>query len=234
LKNSFLDFSVIIPTFNRYHFVTSAIDSAIAFLQCIDLKGEIIVVDDGSTDDTYRLLLSRYKVKNNNHHLSLFSNSANIGVTKTRNKGVLASKGKWLMFLDSDDQLIQSSAKKVWRTIIAYKKEKLFFFRAEDMHTEQLIGKKRKKVHTIDLKNYLNNGPPGECLPVVRSDIFKNIMFYEPLLAGEGYTWARVIQSCGSAVISPLIVRRYRTKSTDRLSTRSAMLRRANDMSLYN
>jgi hypothetical protein len=121
-----------------------------------------------------------------------------------------------------------------WRTVLTYKKEKLFLFRVEDMHTGQLIGEKRKKIHAINLKDFLNNGPPGECLPVVHNDEFKNIMFYEPLLAGEGYTWARALQRFGGAVLSPLIVRRYRTNSTDRLSTRSAMLRRAKDMSLYN
>lgn len=234
MKNSSIDLSIIIPTFNRYHLITSAIDSAVSFLQCIDLTGEIIVVDDGSIDNTYHLLFNRYKSEIRNQKIYLLSNPKNIGVTKTRNKGVLSSKGRWLMFLDSDDQLIQSSANMVKRTLQGYKKEALLLFRAEDMNTGQLIGKTRKTVRRLNLMEFLNDGTPGECLPVVRNDIFRNIMFYEPLVGGEAYTWARVIQKHGSAIVSPLIVRQYRTNTSDRLSTRKAVLRRAGDMCLYN
>ena len=86
--------SVIIPTFNREQYITNAIDSV---LDQNYRNYEIIVVDDGSKDNT-RDILQRYgnKIK------YIYQN--NSGVSAARNRGIANSKGKWLAFLDSDDE----------------------------------------------------------------------------------------------------------------------------------
>ena len=86
--------SVIIPTYNREKFVTKAIDSVLA-QRFTDL--EIIVVDDGSTDNT-RDILKPYFSKINYFYQD------NHGVSAARNTGIAASKGTWIAFLDSDDE----------------------------------------------------------------------------------------------------------------------------------
>ena len=85
--------SVIIPVFNREKFVAKAIDSVLS--QTL-LPDEIIVVDDGSTDGTIDILRSYHdKIKT----ISI----ANSGVSKARNEGIKASRGRWIALLDSDD-----------------------------------------------------------------------------------------------------------------------------------
>lgn len=85
--------SVVIPTHNRCHTLARALDSVIAqSVQPI----EIIVIDDGSTDDTSALLKSSYpQVKN--------YRQSNHGVSHARNRGIESSSGEWIALLDSDD-----------------------------------------------------------------------------------------------------------------------------------
>lgn len=85
--------SVIIPTYNRALCLRQAVDSVLS-------QGykafELIVVDDGSTDDTPRLL-EEYA-----HRITVLRQE-NRGVSAARNAGIAAAQGELIAFLDSDD-----------------------------------------------------------------------------------------------------------------------------------
>jgi len=85
--------SVIIPTYNRAWAIKEAIDSVLA--QEYN-RFEIIVVDDGSTDDTQHILEAYTKDITIIHQ-------RNKGVSAARNRGVDFASGQWIAFLDSDD-----------------------------------------------------------------------------------------------------------------------------------
>ena len=85
--------SVIIPAYNRAWALENAIDSVL--MQDYS-NFEVIVVDDGSTDDT-SALLSSYK------HDIIRIHQANKGVSAARNQGVAKAAGRLIAFLDSDD-----------------------------------------------------------------------------------------------------------------------------------
>jgi glycosyltransferase involved in cell wall biosynthesis len=85
--------SVIIPTYNRGWIVQDAIDSVLVQ----DFSDyELIVVDDGSDDNT-PTILEAYRNK-----ITLLRQS-NRGVSAARNRGIEAASGRWIAFLDSDD-----------------------------------------------------------------------------------------------------------------------------------
>jgi glycosyltransferase involved in cell wall biosynthesis len=86
-------FSAIIPTFNRGGFIHHAIDSVLAQAPTV----EIIVVDDGSTDDTHTVV-SRYGSR------VRYLRQANRGVSAARNRGAHEATADWIAFLDSDDE----------------------------------------------------------------------------------------------------------------------------------
>lgn len=93
-------FSIIIPTYNYAHFLPRAIDS------CLGQSGddwEIIVVDDGSTDDT-AAVAARYSVQPA-VRLRYLSQS-NQGAAAARNHGARVAAGQYLLFLDADDALL--------------------------------------------------------------------------------------------------------------------------------
>jgi glycosyltransferase involved in cell wall biosynthesis len=85
--------SLIIPTFNHARFVGAAIDSALA--QTVSAF-EIIVVDDGSTDET-PAVLARYAAR------VRVLRQENRGLSAARNAGLAAAHGKFVSFLDADD-----------------------------------------------------------------------------------------------------------------------------------
>lgn len=86
--------SVIIPTYNRASKVRNAIDSALG-QTFSDL--EVIVVDDGSSDDTCKILQEGYGDR------IRFFTQANQGASAARNKGLAEARGEWIALLDSDD-----------------------------------------------------------------------------------------------------------------------------------
>lgn len=90
--------SVIIPTYNRSQYVTEAIGSVLA--QTFT-DYEIIVIDDGSTDNTREAILPYFSK-------ITYIYQENRGVSAARNTGIREAKGEWIAFLDSDDEWLPS------------------------------------------------------------------------------------------------------------------------------
>ena len=85
--------SIIIPSFNSAHFVVDAVESVLK--QTVH-STEIIVIDDGSTDDTQARLAPR------RDRITVIHQN-NAGLSGARNTGLRAASGEWVAFLDADD-----------------------------------------------------------------------------------------------------------------------------------
>ena len=85
---------MIIPTYNRGDMVLRALRSVFAQDHAVD---QVIVVDDGSTDDTIE------RVERNFPGVELIAQT-NHGVSHARNRGIERARNEWLAFLDSDDE----------------------------------------------------------------------------------------------------------------------------------
>ena len=88
-----INISVVIPTYNRALLLERAIESVLAQSRPAN---EIIVVDDGSTDDTQQLIGTQYSQI---HYIQ----QANKGVSSARNAGIITATCDWICLLDSDD-----------------------------------------------------------------------------------------------------------------------------------
>ena len=88
--------SFIIPSYNSANTIKRAIDSILS--QNTDLEYEIIVVDDGSTDNTDKVI----KCYDNDERIKYYKKD-NSGVADTRNYGVKMATGDYIIFVDSDD-----------------------------------------------------------------------------------------------------------------------------------
>ena len=112
-----LSVSAIIPTYNRAHLVGRAIKSVLASIRDGD---EVIVVDDGSTDDTEPV------VRAFGERIT-YVRSSNGGAGRARNIGVSIAKHPLLAFLDSDDEWIPGELE--WkRRILEARGDVLFCF----------------------------------------------------------------------------------------------------------
>lgn len=96
--------SVVIPTFNRMHTINRAI-SSVLFQTYYDF--ELIVVDDGSDDGTEQIV-----EKSNDSRLRYIKHSSNEGGSAARNTGIRLAKGKYIAFLDDDDEWLPTKLSK--------------------------------------------------------------------------------------------------------------------------
>ncbi|MDU2674035.1 MAG: glycosyltransferase family 2 protein [Clostridium sp.] len=89
--------SIVIPLYNNEKYIVNCIES---ILNQEYYNYEIIIIDDGSTDNGYSLVKNKYS---NDKIKIIYQN--NKGPSSARNEGIRNANGDWILFLDSDDKL---------------------------------------------------------------------------------------------------------------------------------
>lgn len=89
--------SLIFPCYNAEGVVAKRIGNILINTRYKNY--ELIVIDDGSKDNTYNLLVNKYR---GNKRVRVFKNSKNLGVAATKNHGIKKAKGKYVTFLETD------------------------------------------------------------------------------------------------------------------------------------
>ncbi len=179
-------FSVIIPTYNREQFLRKAVDSVLA-QTFRDL--ELIIVDDGSTDGTRRLLSSYGDIR-----ISCLY-QPNSGVSKARNKGLEKSGGRFIAFLDSDDHWAPEKLQKTHEYINRFPAINIFHTEEVWYRQGKLLGQKKK--HEKPTGHVYEKALPLCCISistaVIKRDVFDTVgRFDEDLEACEDYDfWLR-------------------------------------------
>lgn len=178
------EISIIIPTFNRAHTLSRALDSVLA--QTLKPK-EIIVIDDGSTDNTKELL--------NLYPGITIINLNNKGVSAARNVGIEKASGDWIAFLDSDDEWRPEKLVKQWETICS--NNKLI------CHTDEIWVRNGKRVNPMKKHQKFGGWIYEKCLPlcvispssvIIHKSVFADIgVFDKELEVCEDYDlWLRI------------------------------------------
>lgn len=96
-KKIVYDLSLIIPVYNSEKYIMKCLTSAI--YQKTNYKYEIIIVNDGSTDQTLHIV---QKIVEGHDNIVIY-NQNNGGISKARNKGLELARGKYVGFIDNDD-----------------------------------------------------------------------------------------------------------------------------------
>ncbi len=119
-------FSIILPTYNRSHLISTAIASVIA--QSVT-DWELIIIDDGSTDNTKEVVFSFKDPR------IMYGFQENKGRSIARNAGLHIARGTWICFLDSDDWYLEDHLEsfengmkdhpqaEIFKTGVTFKKE---------------------------------------------------------------------------------------------------------------
>lgn len=95
--------SIVIPAYNRQKVIETAINSV---LNQTYQNFEIIIADDGSTDNTKEII---EKIQMRDNRVKYLRHKTNRGAQAARNTGIHSANGKWIAFLDSDDQWLEYS-----------------------------------------------------------------------------------------------------------------------------
>ena len=223
-----MEVSVVTAVYNRADKVLKSVDSSLKMLGDAGIAGEVVVVDDASTDGTKQAIESQFARELREGRVKLLAFEENRGVTAAKQGGAAIARSKWVIFMDSDDYFLDGCGAQVAKVLEAQGEDTpLVFFRCLDQSTGHVIGPKLDEMLRLGIRDLLSRGTPGECMPAVRSNVIKAMPYSEDLRGFESLTHARIIRRFGHAVVSPVIARAYCTDSQDRLSTRAGLRKRS-------
>ncbi|MEN8205359.1 MAG: glycosyltransferase [Pseudomonadota bacterium] len=181
-----MNISVIIPTWNRIDHLANALQSVYAQTRP---PSEVIVVDDGSTDDTRKLVRSQFRD-------ARYIYQQNKGVSSARNTGIEAACGDWIALLDSDDHWQPDKLEQQCEHLRACPDYKI-------CHSDEIWIRNGTRVNPM--KKHAKQGGHifRHCLPrcaispsavLIHRDLFNEIgLFNEGLPACEDYDlWLRI------------------------------------------
>ncbi|MBF2098576.1 MAG: glycosyltransferase [Gloeomargaritaceae cyanobacterium C42_A2020_066] len=137
--------SVIIPCYNQGQYLQEAIKSV---LKQTYKSREIIVIDDGSKDNTREVSESFTEVKYIFQH--------NQGVCAARNQGISIAKGKYLVFLDADDKLLENALKVGVHALETHNDAGMTFGRAYCQDQEGSVKRASPEVKTCSYADLLS------------------------------------------------------------------------------
>ena len=200
--------SVVIPAYNSVKFLPDALESA---LQQTFKDIEVIIINDGSSDNTQQWVL-----KHNDPRITLISQQ-NLGKSAARNRGISHSKGEYIAFLDADDIWEPTKLEKQVNCLDAHPDVGLVYTwtaladetglptgRITASHSAGRVWK------SLILKNILGCGST----PTIRRQCFDTVGLFSPdlPLAQDWDMWLRIAAYYDFAVIKQPLVR-YRKHS---------------------
>ena len=167
--------SVVIPMYNSEDTIISTLDSIKNQTAFNQIK-EVIIVNDGSTDDSLDLVKEYYE-KNEQMPLVIID-KPNGGVSSARNAGIKAAKGEWIALLDSDDGWLP---KKIEIQIKTIKEHPEIDFLGGDIDGRGLkvLWKKISGLYKANVKDVCLKMFPQTSTAVFRRSIFKQIGGYD-------------------------------------------------------
>jgi len=197
-----MQITVVIPTYNRYALLSRAINSVLSQTY---KPIEIIVVDDGSTDNTRDIQSDFPSV--------IYIYQENSGVSSARNRGIKSTSSEWIAFLDSDDEWLPT---KLEEQVVFHQEHSTILMSYTDetwirdgMNVK--IPKKFKKIGKdafAENLSYCNIAPSSS---LIHKNLFKSIgMFDEALEVCEDYDlWLRISLKSTIALVDKKLIKKY-------------------------
>ena len=166
--------SVIVPIYNTAKYLNKCIDS---ILNQTEKDIELILVNDGSTDNSEDII-NNYKDKR-----IKYISKKNEGIGKTRNRGIKEAKGKYLMFIDSDDYISSNCVEVMFGNAIKNNADIVIsnFYKDYDGKLEKInypFFEPSNLKDNPDILNMINLGP---CNKLYLTDLVKSNKFDEDI-----------------------------------------------------
>lgn len=207
-------FSVILPTYNRAYCIDRAIRSV---LQQHEQSWELIIVDDGSTDATFDVVRP-FALQSERIRIIVQSNQ---GTGAARQSGILLARGKFVTFLDSDDEYAPEHLA-TRRAAIEQYPECDFFYGGVAVEGSPYVPDKNNPSRLISIDQCAVGGTF-----VVRTSVARKLGF-APLRYGDDADFFERASSAGITMVHvPTPTYRYNRTSMDSLCWQQAQLHNA-------
>jgi glycosyltransferase involved in cell wall biosynthesis len=176
--------SVIIPTYNRSKTIARTINSA---LNQTYSKIELIIVDDGSSDNTSEIL-NKY----NDPRIRLFTHEKNKGVTAAKNTGLRNIKGEWFTTFDSDDEMLPEAIETMISIPLHFDNTiTAVSCNCIDTSDNEFTGKGLTKDQYLDVKTLMTKCK-GDFWGLTKTSLLMNEYFNETLSGFETVLWYKI------------------------------------------
>ncbi len=196
--------SVIIPVYNREKFIERAINSV---LKQTYRNFEIIVVNDGSNDNTANIL-QKYATK-----IRIMTLPVNKGVSYARNIGIRYAMGEYVAFLDSDDEWLENKLEEQIAYVNRHKQIKI-------LQTEEIWIRNGKRVNPLKKHKKYEGYIYPKCLPLciispssvlIKREILKKVGWFDTSFpACEDYElWLRISSKYPVGLINKKLTIKY-------------------------
>lgn len=203
--------SIIIPVFNCEKYIIDCLDSVNN--QSIDNKlYEVIIVNDGSKDNSESLIKDYIKDKKN----YILIGQKNKGLSEARNNGLIKSKGDYIFFLDGDDTIPKKSLELLYNNITKYDcdvviggMENYNSIGTYDNYTKKYI-KNTLNTNYKKYKNILNLvHAPGK---LYKKEVINDIKFIKNVKHEDNYFTLSIYLNCNNINIIDAIVYNHRIR----------------------
>lgn len=187
-------FSIIIPVYNVETYIQECLESV--YSQDFN-SYEVILVDDGSTDAS-GAICDRFKLENTN---TTVIHQLNGGLSVARNSGLQYARGKYVLFIDSDDYIAENSLCSISQCIIENEFPDVIFLNSvkvfpngyvepmgEKLETSKINGK--PKVDVLDFIATRPKFPGSACSKAVKCELIAEDLFFVPKLISEDIEWS--------------------------------------------
>ena len=179
--------SIIIPTYNRAHFIGETLDSLLAQTY---QNWECIVVDDGSTDTTPEIM-EEYISKDTRFKYCLRPSEHLPGGNGARNYGLNKAKGDYIIFFDSDDLMttahVDVKMNALINTNLDYVIAKTKFFDSLDTWAESMYEGLRRGISAEDFIMQQQSWLTPDCC--IKKTLASSIQFSEKIHSGQEFNY---------------------------------------------
>lgn len=204
-----MKFSIIVPVYDAQAYLNECVDSVLA-QSCADY--ELILVDDGSTDNSGRIC-DRYAAADSRVKVI---HDINRGVSCARNTGLEHMSGEWLLFLDADDALHPSALTCISEAISAKEGVDLVqFVLTRNPFNDTRMNQNLPLSPCVDPRQYVKEGLYNVCAggSAIRASVLKdhNIRFDDDLKLAEDQVFMfQVMDKCNLCMRLPQALYYYR------------------------
>lgn len=203
--------SIIVPIYNIESYISVCVDS---LLKQTYSDIEIILVDDGSTDDSSKLC-DEYSQKDSRIRVI---HKQNGGLSSARNAGLDVVAGEWILFVDGDDYLDKSAVERLM--VIAEKYENAdfiqFLYCETDEHSWKAdfrqIANEEVCTDTYSFFNKLRElggAAASSCTKLFKKELFDNLRFTEGIWYEDEDLMTRLLPMCRKIVYTDLVLYGY-------------------------
>ena len=199
--------SIITPVFNCERYIEETIDCVLAQTY---KNWELILVDDYSTDNCVSIIKEKYLI---DKRIQLILNSENSGVAVSRNKGIKASKGIYLCFLDSDD--LWKSTKLEIQYSFQFENNYAFTYTTYEQFKDGVVIGKIKAKPSLTYTDLLKTCSIGCSSVMIDTNQFSQIEFPNIKKRQDFALWLKLLKKVEKAygLDEPLTIYRLRNDS---------------------